>query len=389
MFEFPDISRPGIGHQRPESAAGEHQSRLSGHAFALLQKVHGQHRDILTMVAQSRGLDGDDFQPVIKIFPEFALGDQPPELRIGSRDQTHIHADVPIAAKGFDLAQRKSPQQTLLHFQGRGLNFIQKQRASVSLQECALPIFLAVGECASDMTEQSVQKKGFIELSAVDGNERLDRPLRETVHGFGRELFARSRLPFYQHVHVHLTGLDDVALHLLHISACPDEFGKHIVDDGRETILIQFRRFFQHHRFDLQVLRSDFLELGPDGSDQGVDGILDHLRLVTRFTQCHRLPASLVVLVFDCEGKLQKSLGSAAGHQKDRHGERQHRNDADGEHDIEMLVPGKFDKHASVFEGHATHNGRIFVRPGLKIHRSIGQKMLPVRRIALLAADGA
>ena len=85
--QFPDVSGPPIGLELFHLRLGDAGIALVVLGAELLEKMHGQKRNILPAFAQGRHGDGKDIEPVIQVVPEAPLRHFLLQVLVGGRNQ--------------------------------------------------------------------------------------------------------------------------------------------------------------------------------------------------------------------------------------------------------------------------------------------------------------
>src|SRR4029453_16343098 len=137
VLELADIAGPGV--------AAEHGDRVRIDAIDRLALLGGKPRDemadelrqIFKPLAQRRHPDGEDVPPVIEVLAEAALIDEADQVLAGRRDQADVHVDPCFPAGGLDLAILQSAEKLELGIERQLADFVEEQRALVSLGELA------------------------------------------------------------------------------------------------------------------------------------------------------------------------------------------------------------------------------------------------------------
>ena len=97
----------------------------------------GQQRDIPDAITQWRLSQRNDVNAVIKVFAEGALFDALFQIFIGRQHKSHVHFMSDVATDRFEFAILKDSQQFHLQCRRGCGDFVQKQGATVGLQELA------------------------------------------------------------------------------------------------------------------------------------------------------------------------------------------------------------------------------------------------------------
>ncbi len=162
--------------QRPQSfrrdAAGSdaHFPRIP------IQEETSQQRDVFFALAQRRKIDGNDVQPVEKIFAKFAFPHLLSQIHVGRGDDAHVHLNLVHAAQMHKLAVLQHAQNFALRVHAHGADFIQEKRSPVGdLKQAFLRSDRAGKRALSRArTEVDSSRSGGIEpvLTGTNGRSR-------------------------------------------------------------------------------------------------------------------------------------------------------------------------------------------------------------------------
>ena len=121
---------------------------------------------------------------------------------MGGGDDAHVHRGGLQRADGGYLALGQNPQQPRLRTERHVADFIEEQRAAMSL---AHQPFLAFGECpgerAAFIAEQLALDQVFGQRRAIDGDEGPARPGTRGVNGLRQEFLAGAGFALHQNAH--------------------------------------------------------------------------------------------------------------------------------------------------------------------------------------------
>lgn len=188
VFELADIARPVIGRQQRHGTARYRQplieSLLGGEA---LDEGAYQNGDILLAPAQRRNGDREDVQPIVEIFAEPALANLGDQVLIGGRDEAHIHLLRLTRPDRLDLALLDGAQQLDLYVERKIADFVEKEGAAVGIDELAAVLFARARKRSLLMAEENALDEIVGDRAAIDGDERLRRPV-------ARRLDARATI---------------------------------------------------------------------------------------------------------------------------------------------------------------------------------------------------
>ena len=92
----------------------------------MLREVLGQQRNIFAALAQRRQLQGENHDPVVQIFAEFALLHRFFQIAMGGYDHPHVYPQRFVAANALHFAFFHNAQQLSLHRRRHIADFIQK-----------------------------------------------------------------------------------------------------------------------------------------------------------------------------------------------------------------------------------------------------------------------
>ncbi len=99
-------------------------------------------------------MDRKDREPVIEVFAEAPLGDFAPEVSIGCRQDTDVHATRPVAAQRAHLAFLEHPQQLGLERTRGFAHLIEEESSALGRFEEPLAVAIGAGEGAPGVSEE-------------------------------------------------------------------------------------------------------------------------------------------------------------------------------------------------------------------------------------------
>ncbi|TSE28203.1 hypothetical protein Tther_02252 [Tepidimonas thermarum] len=159
----------------------------------------GDGGQVLRVVAQRRGVDGDDVEPVVQVVAELPGLHQARQVFVGGADDAHVHRLLGGGADGAHGALLQGAQQFDLHGQRQVGHFVQKQcAASRSLKQSGL-VGAGAGKGAAAVAKQFALQQVGRDGTAVDGDEGAAGAVAAGVQGAGDELFAGAGFPGDQH----------------------------------------------------------------------------------------------------------------------------------------------------------------------------------------------
>ena len=130
IFQFPDVSRPIVGHQRLTEIKvnfnwGIRQFRM------FRDEVLRKGKDFFSALPQRRNLDADNIEAIIQIFAKTTVVDRLLEIAVSSRDHPHIHFDGFPGTQSLKFPVLQHLQQFGLELEIHVADFIQQDRAAI------------------------------------------------------------------------------------------------------------------------------------------------------------------------------------------------------------------------------------------------------------------
>src|SRR5262249_12432248 len=120
----------------------------------LLDKVCGEHRNVLGTIAQRRQLDSDDIQSIEQVFLEATFVNHPDQVFVGRRNHANVYALGVLGAERLNLAFLEHAQQFRLETDVHRSDLIQKDGAAIGQGELAASRAGRARERASYVSEQ-------------------------------------------------------------------------------------------------------------------------------------------------------------------------------------------------------------------------------------------
>ena len=193
---FPAIHSAYLILEAPRAKVSSIQSRVSREI--VLEKMLDQKWNILTAVAQSRQMDGNDIQSVREVLPERSFLHHEPKIGAGCRNNPHVDFDRSIAAESIKLPFLNDAQQLDLQGSRHVADLIEEDRAAVGLFKFADPGLDGTRKGAFDVTKQLRFEQVFRNRSAVYADKLLMFSLAVEMNGPGNQLFAGTGLALDQ-----------------------------------------------------------------------------------------------------------------------------------------------------------------------------------------------
>ena len=153
VFELTHIARKGEILERHHSAVGDALGLHTQLLGTVLQEMPRQHGNVLTTLAQRRQAQANDVEPMVQIFAKHALFNALLQVLVGRCYHAHIglHRTVPADAVKVTVAQH--PQEAGLQLKRHVTNFIQEERALISLLKATPALGLSTGKGSALMPE--------------------------------------------------------------------------------------------------------------------------------------------------------------------------------------------------------------------------------------------
>lgn len=140
------------------------------------QIVAGDGDDIAAARLERRHFQRNDVQAVKQVFAEAPFGDFSLRVAVGGADNAHIRCAQPVLAKPLHLAGLQKTQELGLQGHIHVADFVEKQRAAISLQGRAVALGRRACECALHMAENLAFQQILGYGCAIEGNERAFCP---------------------------------------------------------------------------------------------------------------------------------------------------------------------------------------------------------------------
>ncbi len=168
--QFPNIARPA------PLAQGNDCGRRQAHRRAALMlqarnDFFQQQGQIFNPIAQRRCFNGKHIEPVVKIFPELALGNLVFQHAMRGGNDPYIGGNTAVAPHPLKHPFLQHPQQLHLHRQAHVANLIKKQGAALSSFKSPFTVAHRAGKCAFFVTEEFRFQQFTGYRAAIDGDE--------------------------------------------------------------------------------------------------------------------------------------------------------------------------------------------------------------------------
>src|SRR5262249_53080164 len=146
VLQLPDVARPIAGHELAQIGLGEVLWLAVVPARGRLDEVLRQQRDVFAAIAQRRGLDREDVEPVEEIAPEASRLVPRREVAVRGGDDPHIAPPRPGLADALELLLLEDVQELGLHRERHLADLVEHQRSALRRLEASGPVLKGTGE---------------------------------------------------------------------------------------------------------------------------------------------------------------------------------------------------------------------------------------------------
>jgi hypothetical protein len=178
----------------------------------LREEVIQQERNVVAALPQGRDTDLDDVQPVIEILAECLGSDKRFEIpvRRGNQANVDVHRRA-IRSYRLYFSGFCESEQHRLHPEAHLTEFVQKQRAAVTVARKTRFVAVGAGEAAARVAEQLRLEQRFWNAAAIDGDEGLEPTRAPRVDQPGNQFFSGAGFAQNEDFGVGAGGALDVA----------------------------------------------------------------------------------------------------------------------------------------------------------------------------------
>ncbi|MNO74466.1 hypothetical protein D3C76_654660 [compost metagenome] len=162
-------------------------------------EVLAQQRHVVHVLPQGGNQQQALAEPVVEVGPKLPLLHVAAEGLMGGGDEAKIGVVLLLCPEGPVAAGFQHPQQLGLHGGGHVPHLVQEQGAPIGLGHQPRLVGQRPGEGPLLVTEQLALDEVLRDGGAVDGNERLGRPIGALVHQAGHHLLAAAGLPLNEY----------------------------------------------------------------------------------------------------------------------------------------------------------------------------------------------
>jgi len=192
VLQLADIAWPAVLDQLGLGFGAQLHRPVAQPLAVAADEVPGQWQDVPRPVAQRVQLQGHHVQPVVQVFAEMPGVDRLLQLHVGRRQHPHIDRDTLARAQAHHFTLLQHAQQLDLDRQRQVTDFVEEQRAAVSLFEPAGLGCQGTGKGTFFMAEQLGFDQRLGECAAVHRDERPVAPAAEVVDMPCDQLLARA-----------------------------------------------------------------------------------------------------------------------------------------------------------------------------------------------------
>ncbi len=190
IFQFSDISRPGMLHELSHCACSYCFDIPVEIFIEDGDKVLYQKRDILDSLPQRRDMDGNHVQPVEEFYPIFALVDFGMNILVGGRNNLDIQINRLVASDPLKLFLLKYTEQLHLHSGRYVANFVQKDGAPLGIFKFTDLGAGCTSKCSLFVTEQLGFQQGFGQRTTIYADKRSVFSGAVEMDSFGDQFLA-------------------------------------------------------------------------------------------------------------------------------------------------------------------------------------------------------
>src|SRR5208282_607601 len=191
--QFAHVARPGVGAKHLDGLTRNPGVRAPHFFREAPDEVFAKQRNIALPVPQRRKRNSNDLEPVVEVFPEFALRKSGFKIAIGRSDYSNVNRNGFAGAEPLDASFLEQAQDFRLNCEGHVSNFVKENRSAVSLLDAPYPAVHCARKGAFFVAEQLTLQERLGDRNAVNDQEGLVRSGSVLVEGPGDEFLARAR----------------------------------------------------------------------------------------------------------------------------------------------------------------------------------------------------
>src|SRR5690242_5537564 len=222
VFKFPDIPGPIVTLQFAHRIRSDPFDWLLHRFSEALQEVARQQGNVFAALTQSRNLDRDYAETIVKVLTKTSFSYLLLKLLIRRGDDAHVNIRFFGASDGADLALLENAVELHLHGQAHVANFVHEEGSAVRRLEQTLPIFICPGKGSFHVAEKLGLEKGLGKRAAVNGDKGSLGTEAVLMNGSGNQFFSGSALACNQDAtRLWCNGLNQIE-NCAHLGALPN-----------------------------------------------------------------------------------------------------------------------------------------------------------------------
>ena len=190
------------------------------------EKMRDEQRNVLAALADARQRDGNDVEPVVKVFAKRAVLDFLFEGFVGGGKDADVDVGGRVLADAADFAFLQHAQKAALQHGGHGADFIEENGAAIGFLEKPLLVIDRAGEGTFAMAEQFGFEEGFRKRAAIHGDERGELAAAVVMERAGNEFLAGAAFAEDEDGAVGIGDAFDHLEHALHLGRGADELAE-------------------------------------------------------------------------------------------------------------------------------------------------------------------
>lgn len=195
VLQFPNIPRPVVPPHAVEPLGWKSLRWQSASQGDFRQDMVRQDADVFRSILEWDRLEGNDIQPVEKVFAKTACLYQGLQIAICGGENANIDGDGSVSTDGGDAFVLKDTQQLGLKLQFQLTDLIEQDGPAIRGAKTADGIMGSPRERPFDMAENLARKEGAADCRAVDDHIRLRGTWAVQVDRSGSQFLPSARWP--------------------------------------------------------------------------------------------------------------------------------------------------------------------------------------------------
>src|SRR5258707_7944353 len=198
ILQFANVTRPVVILEQIQRSLIDVLDFLASRLRVTIDEVFNQQGNVVDALAQRGDLNREDIEPVEQVLPEGAFSYGCTQVRVCSRDYSHVYRNCLTAPNSFEFSLLENSQQSNLGLGRQVTYFVQKYRSAISRFKASYSPLHAAGERSFLVPKQFGSDQRGRDGGTIYANKSPARTIRALMYGTGDQFLSSSGLAQYE-----------------------------------------------------------------------------------------------------------------------------------------------------------------------------------------------